>query len=123
MVFGAGRLVVMAGPCAVETADQVEATAAAVADAGAAVLRGGAYKPRTSPDSFQGLGETGLEMLAAAGARHGLPVVTEVLDPRDVERVAAAAQILQIGSRNMQNVHDLVALGAGVGALRGLQLR
>jgi len=94
----------MAGPCAVESRDQLLASARAVAAAGAALLRGGAYKPRTSPDSFQGLGPAGLELLAEASAETGLPVITEVLDPRDVERVAASAAVLQIGSRSMQNV-------------------
>ncbi len=111
LAFGADRLVVMAGPCAVETREQLLSTAHAVAAAGAALLRGGAYKPRTSPDSFQGLGPAGLELLAEASAATGLPVVTEVLDPRDVERVAASAAMLQVGSRNMQNFPLLREVG------------
>lgn len=102
---------VMAGPCAVETKEQLFASAEAVAAAGAAMLRGGAYKPRTSPKSFQGLGPMGLQLLQQASARTGLPVVTEVLDPRDVERVAASAAMLQVGSRNMQNFPLLREVG------------
>ena len=101
----------MAGPCSVESERQVLETAEAVAAAGAAMLRGGAYKPRTSPDTFQGLGETGLEYLDQAKARTGLPVVTEVLDPRQVELVAGTADMLQVGSRNMQNTPLLREVG------------
>ncbi len=101
----------MAGPCAVETRDLLLTVADAVAAAGAGVLRGGAYKPRTSPKSFQGLGEPGLALLAEAAARTGLPVVTEVMDPRDVDLVAAHAAILQVGSRNMQNFPLLREVG------------
>jgi 3-deoxy-7-phosphoheptulonate synthase len=101
--FGGEALAICAGPCSVESAEQIEATAAAVALAGANVLRGGAFKPRTSPYAFQGLGRQGLELLRAAATRHSLAVVTEVLDPRDVETVAAYADMLQIGARNMQN--------------------
>jgi len=101
--FGSQALALCAGPCSVESAEQIEATAAAVARAGANVLRGGAYKPRTSPYAFQGLGLEGLKLLRAAADRHGLAVVTEVLDPRDVKAVAAHADMLQIGARNMQN--------------------
>lgn len=100
--FGGGAPVVAAGPCAVESRAQVVETARAVAAAGAHVLRGGAFKPRTSPRSFQGLGEEGLRLLAEAGAEVGLPVVTEVLDPRDVDLVSRHADMLQIGSRSMQ---------------------
>ncbi len=102
---------VMAGPCAVESKEQMFASADAVVAAGAAMLRGGAYKPRTSPKSFQGLGPMGLQLLDEASARTGLPVVTEVLDPRDVERVAQHAAMLQVGSRNMQNFPLLREVG------------
>lgn len=101
--FGGDVLAICAGPCSVESEAQIEATAAAVAAAGANVLRGGAFKPRTSPYAFQGLGRDGLAMLRAAADRHGLAVVTEVLDPRDVDMVALYADMLQIGTRNMQN--------------------
>ena len=101
--FGGDVLAICAGPCSVESAEQIEATAAAVARAGANVLRGGAFKPRTSPYAFQGLGLHGLELMRVAATRHGLAVVTEVLDPRDVEAVSAYADMLQIGARNMQN--------------------
>ncbi|HEV7180805.1 MAG TPA: 3-deoxy-7-phosphoheptulonate synthase, partial [Candidatus Baltobacteraceae bacterium] len=101
--FGGEILAICAGPCSVESAEQIEATAAAVARAGANVLRGGAFKPRTSPYAFQGLGRQGLELLRGAADRHGLGVVTEVLDPRDVATVARYADMLQIGARNMQN--------------------
>ncbi|MCR9246390.1 MAG: 3-deoxy-7-phosphoheptulonate synthase [bacterium] len=109
--IGGDTFVVMAGPCAVESADQLHTIAAAVAGAGAAMLRGGAFKPRTSPESFQGLGVAGLELLAAASRATGLPVVTEVLDPRDVETVARHAAMLQVGSRNMQNFPLLREVG------------
>jgi 3-deoxy-7-phosphoheptulonate synthase len=101
--FGGEALALCAGPCSVESEAQIDATAAAVAAAGATVLRGGAFKPRTSPYAFQGLGRRGLALLRAAADRHGLAVVTEVLDPRDVEMVAEYADMLQIGARNMQN--------------------
>ena len=103
VAFGGDRIVVCAGPCSVESREQLELTAAAVSRAGATVLRGGAFKPRTSPYAFQGLGEDGLKYLRDAADRHGLAVVTEVLDPRDVELVGRYADILQIGARNMQN--------------------
>ncbi len=109
--IGGDRFVVMAGPCAVESREQLLAAAEAVAGAGAVVLRGGAFKPRTSPDSFQGLGPAGLELLSEAARLTGLPVVTEVLDPRDVALVAAHAAILQVGSRNMQNFPLLREVG------------
>ncbi|MEA3402679.1 MAG: 3-deoxy-7-phosphoheptulonate synthase [Armatimonadota bacterium] len=105
--IGAGHLGVIAGPCSVESREQVMQTARAVAEAGAAALRGGAFKPRTSPYSFQGLGPEGLELLAEAREETGLPVVTEVMDVRQVERVAELADCLQIGARNMQN-YDLL---------------
>ncbi|HEV3090891.1 MAG TPA: 3-deoxy-7-phosphoheptulonate synthase [Candidatus Cybelea sp.] len=101
--FGGDDIAICAGPCGVESFEQLDRAAAGVAAAGANVLRGGAYKPRTSPYSFQGLGEEGLKMLRDAGDKHRLAVVTEVLDPRDVEKVAAYADMLQIGTRNMQN--------------------
>lgn len=100
---GGEAIVVMAGPCAVENEKQLIETAKLVAAAGASVLRGGAFKPRTSPYSFQGLGVQGLEMLARARELTGLAVVSEVMDTRQVETVARYADMLQIGSRNMQN--------------------
>ncbi len=111
VVLGGDTFVVMAGPCAVESREQLFAAADAVAAAGAAMLRGGAFKPRTSPRSFQGLGPEGLELLRSAHERTGLPVVTEVLDPRDVDLVAGHAAMLQIGSRNMQNFPLLREVG------------
>ncbi|RLC93232.1 MAG: 3-deoxy-7-phosphoheptulonate synthase [Chloroflexi bacterium] len=101
--IGGDQVVVMAGPCAVESEEQVMSTARAVKAAGASVLRGGAFKPSTSPYSFRGLGEEGLKILAHAKAETGLPLVTEVLTPGDVELVARYADILQVGARNMQN--------------------
>lgn len=103
--------VVIAGPCAVETEDQMLKTAAAVKKAGASMLRGGAFKPRTSPYAFQGLKRKGLELLYEAGNLNDLPVVTEVVDPRDVEIVAQYADMLQIGARNMQNFSLLQEVG------------
>lgn len=111
LTIGGDHFVVMAGPCAVETREQLTAAADAVAAAGAALLRGGAFKPRTSPRSFQGLGEPGLQLLREASLRTGLPVVTEVMDPRDVPLVAAHAAVLQVGSRNMQNFPLLREVG------------
>ncbi len=109
--FGDATLAIAAGPCAVESREQIDATAAAVARAGANILRGGAFKPRTSPYTFQGLGRAGLELLRAAGDRNGLAIVTEVLDPREVGLVAGYADMLQIGARNMQNFPLLRAAG------------
>lgn len=109
--FGSSVLAICAGPCSIESQSQIDATARAVAAAGANVLRGGAFKPRTSPYAFQGLGAEGLLMLRSAADRHGLAVVTEVLDPRDVEMVAAHADMLQIGARNMQNFALLREVG------------
>ena len=103
--------VVMAGPCAVESRAQLLATAQAVKTAGAQILRGGAFKPRTSPYQFQGLGVEGLHLLAEARELTGLPVITEVMEPDMVETVAEYADILQIGSRNMQNFPLLLAVG------------
>ena len=101
--IGSGRPVVMAGPCSVENEEMLIETARAVKAAGAHILRGGAYKPRTSPYQFRGLGEDGLKLLATASRETGMPVVTEVLTVRDVDLVARYADILQIGARNMQN--------------------
>ena len=109
--LGGKQIVVMAGPCAVESEAQVLETAKVVKAAGATILRGGAFKPRTSPFSFQGLEKTGLEILAKAGAETDMPVVTEVMDPRDVELVMKYATILQIGARNMQNYPLLREVG------------
>ena len=111
VLIGGDDLVMIAGPCAVESWDQITETARMVRDAGGSILRGGCFKPRTSPYSFQGLGLAGLEMLAEAGKAFGLPVVTEVLSPDDVEQVAEKADILQIGTRNMQNFSLLQAAG------------
>ena len=111
VVFGGDRIPVIAGPCSVESLDQVCETAAAVKAAGASVLRGGAYKPRTSPYSFQGLAEEGLIMLSEARSRTGLLVDTEVMKESAVELVAQHADILQIGTRNMQNYDLLKAVG------------
>ncbi|NLI91735.1 MAG: 3-deoxy-7-phosphoheptulonate synthase [Peptococcaceae bacterium] len=102
-VIGTSRFHVIAGPCAVESREQILESAWAVKEAGAAFLRGGAFKPRSSPYSFQGLGEEGLKYLAEAKEQTGLPVVTEVMDVRDVELVAYYADVIQIGARNMQN--------------------
>ena len=110
--IGSGAFAVMAGPCAVEDKEQMLSTAAAVAKAGANILRGGAFKPRTSPYAFRGLGAVGLEYLAAAREQTGLPIVTEVLTPGDVELVAATADMLQVGTRNAQNFSLLEAVGA-----------
>jgi 3-deoxy-7-phosphoheptulonate synthase len=109
--IGGSEIVVAAGPCSVETEAQVHEAARAVAGAGARLLRGGAFKPRTSPYAFQGLGEEGLRLLAAAGAATGLPVVTEVMTPEDVPLVARYADALQVGARNAQNFALLKALG------------
>jgi 3-deoxy-7-phosphoheptulonate synthase len=109
--IGDGSLTVMAGPCSVETRDQLFETAEAVAAAGATVLRGGAFKPRTSPYAFQGLGVEALRYLAEARERTGLPVITEVMEPSQVDIVAEYADILQIGTRNMQNYSLLRDVG------------
>ncbi|MEA3344674.1 MAG: 3-deoxy-7-phosphoheptulonate synthase [Chloroflexota bacterium] len=109
--IGSQRLVIMAGPCAVESREQLLETAWAVKEAGASVLRGGAFKPRTSPYSFQGLGEEGLELLAEAREETGLAIVTEVMGPRQVDLVSRYADILQIGARNMQNYNLLRVVG------------
>ena len=109
--IGSNRLAIMAGPCAVESKKQLEEAAKIVKNAGASFLRGGAYKPRTSPFSFQGLEKTGLEYLAQVKGKYGLPIVTEVVDPHHVELVAKYADILQVGTRNMQNFSLLTELG------------
>ena len=111
LAVGGGRLVVMAGPCSVESEEQILETARAVKAAGATVLRGGAYKPRTSPYSFQGMEEDGLKLLALAREETGLPIVTEVVNPRDVVLVAKYADIMQVGARNVQNFALLKMLG------------
>ncbi|MGO9640260.1 MAG: 3-deoxy-7-phosphoheptulonate synthase [Candidatus Acidiferrales bacterium] len=103
VAIGAGNLVVIAGPCSVESRQQIRETARRVRAAGADMLRGGAYKPRTSPYEFQGLGPKALEWLAEAREESGLPVVTEVLSPEDVDRVSDCADLIQVGARNMQN--------------------
>jgi 3-deoxy-7-phosphoheptulonate synthase len=110
-VIGDGSLTVMAGPCSVESRDQLFETADGVKAAGATILRGGAFKPRTSPYSFQGLGVEALRYLAEARERTGLPVITEVMEPNQVDIVAEYADILQIGARNMQNYSLLTAVG------------
>jgi 3-deoxy-7-phosphoheptulonate synthase len=109
--IGGEPVVVMAGPCSVESEEQLLQTARFVAAEGARVLRGGAFKPRTSPYAFQGLGETGLKMLALAREETGLKVITEVITPADVELVARYADILQVGTRNMQNYALLQEVG------------
>ena len=109
--IGGERFTLIAGPCAVESRDQIMASAEIVASAGGMILRGGAFKPRSSPYSFQGLGREGLELLAEAGKAFSLPVVTEVLRVEDVDLVAEAADMLQVGARNMQNFELLKALG------------
>lgn len=111
ITIGNGSPVIMAGPCAVENREQLLITAQAVKAAGAHILRGGAFKPRTSPYQFQGLGVEGLEMLAEARELTGLPVITEVMEPGMVEVVAKYADILQIGARNVQNFPLLLAAG------------
>lgn len=108
---GGGAFATIAGPCSIESEEQMFATARAAKAAGATMLRGGAFKPRSSPYAFQGMGVQGLELLRAAGDEVGLPVVTEVLDVRDAETVARYADVLQVGARNMQNFMMLDELG------------
>lgn len=110
--IGGERLVVMAGPCSVETNHLLSSIAAEIKKGGASILRGGAFKPRSSPYSFQGLGEEGLEYLSEAKQLTGLPIITEVLDPRDMPIMLKHADILQIGARNMQNFRLLAEVGA-----------
>jgi len=109
--MGGKRILVIAGPCSVESREQILETAQAVKEAGATALRGGAYKPRTSPYAFQGLGEEGLEFLAEAREKTGLPIVTEVMEPGMIDTVTKYADVLQIGARNMQNYPLLHAAG------------
>ena len=113
VVIGEKKIILMAGPCAVENRDILLETAISVKKAGASILRGGAFKPRTSPYSFQGLGEEGLRYLAEASEITGLPVVTEAMDVRQVELVSRYADIIQIGARNMQNFDLLREVGKG----------
>ena len=108
---GGGKLAMIAGPCAVEEADRMDAIAHAVKAAGANIFRGGAFKPRTSPYSYQGMGEAGLKILRDVGDRHGMPIVTEVMDPRQVELCDQYTDMLQIGARNMQNFTLLSEVG------------
>jgi 3-deoxy-7-phosphoheptulonate synthase len=109
---GGSEIVVIAGPCSIESREQAMATAKAVKAAGAQLLRGGAFKPRTSPYSFQGLGREGLEILAECREATGLPIVTEIMDPHDLPEVCELADVLQVGARNMQNYRLLSRLGA-----------
>lgn len=109
--IGGQKITVMAGPCSVESEEQILEVSAAVKAAGAQVLRGGAFKPSTSPYSFHGLGEDALKMLATAREATGMPIITEVMDPRDVELVAKYADILQVGTRNMTNYSLLQEIG------------
>ncbi len=109
--IGGDEVIVMAGPCSAETEEQVESTASAVKRAGAKVLRGGAFKPRSSPYSFQGLGEEGLRILRGAADRHNLKLVSEVMDLSQIELIEKYSDILQVGARNMQNFTLLRELG------------
>ena len=111
IAIGSSRVVIMAGPCSVESEEQIESVAAIVAEAGSKVLRGGAFKPRTSPYSFQGLGEKGLQMMRKAADKHRLKVVTEVMDARQIPMILDYADMLQVGARNMQNFDLLKELG------------
>jgi 3-deoxy-7-phosphoheptulonate synthase len=108
---GGENFAMIAGPCTVESRDQTVGTAHVVAEAGATMFRGGAYKPRSSPYSFQGLGTEGLRLLAEAKAESGLPVVTELMDARDVEAILEVADVIQVGARNMQNYPLLAEIG------------
>jgi 3-deoxy-7-phosphoheptulonate synthase len=110
-VFGDTKVPVIAGPCSVENEEQIMEIAKAVKEAGASLLRGGAYKPRTSPYTFQGLGVEGLKLLAKAREATGLPIVTEILDPHDMESVVEYADVLQVGARNSQNYALLKQVG------------
>ncbi|MBX7196890.1 MAG: hypothetical protein K1X94_32875, partial [Sandaracinaceae bacterium] len=112
VVFGDERPVIIAGPCAVESEEQLEACARAIAACGGRLLRGGAFKPRTSPYSFAGHGQAALRILREVADRHGMGVVTEVLDPRDVDAVAQSADVLQIGARTMIDFALLRAVAA-----------
>ncbi len=112
IVIGGKKIPVMAGPCAVENKTVLMAIAEKVKAGGASFLRGGAYKPRTSPYSFQGLGEEGLKYLAQAKEKTGLPVITEIMDPRDLDAIVKYSDIIQIGARNMQNFRLLLEVGS-----------
>ncbi len=109
--IGGGKVVVMAGPCSVESRDQIERAADIVADGGASVIRGGAFKPRSSPYSFQGMGEEGLKLMREAADRRGLLVISEVMDATQIPLLCAYSDILQIGARNMQNFNLLREIG------------
>lgn len=109
--FGSNQVGIIAGPCAVETEDQMETVAKALSEMGIKIMRGGAFKPRTGPYSFQGLGEEGLKIMRAAADRHGLAVTTEILDIRNIDAVVENSDILQVGARNMQNFELLKELG------------
>jgi 3-deoxy-7-phosphoheptulonate synthase len=109
--IGGGNFALIAGPCTVESREQLLDTARAVKEGGATMLRGGAYKPRTSPYAFQGLGQEGLRLLAEAKAETGMPIVTELMDVRDIEAVAEVADVVQVGARNMQNYTLLSEIG------------
>lgn len=109
--IGGGNLAMIAGPCSVEEEDRMDRIAEAIRASGANILRGGAFKPRTSPYAFQGLGEEGLKILRDTGRKHAMPVVTEVTDPRNVEMIVEYADMLQIGARNMQNFVLLTEVG------------
>lgn len=111
IIIGGKKLSIMAGPCAVENEVQMETSARAVKAAGATILRGGAYKPRTNPYSFEGLGKEGLVMMSKAAKKHGLKMITEILDVRDIETVEKYTDIFQIGTRNMQNFILLKEIG------------
>lgn len=126
VVIGGSRVVIMAGPCSVESERQILETAHAVRDAGATVLRGGAFKPRTSPYEFQGLGEKGLKLLSKARRETGLPIITELLSEAHADLVAEHADILQIGARNAQNFQLIIAAaktGKPVLLKRGLSMK
>lgn len=123
VVIGGDQLVIMAGPCSVESEEQIDSSARAVAAAGGAILRGGAFKPRSSPYSFQGLGLDGLKMMRDAANRHGLLVITEAMEVAHLDMVAEYADIVQIGARNMQNyslLRELGSIGRPVFLKRGL---
>jgi 3-deoxy-7-phosphoheptulonate synthase len=109
--IGGGHLGMIAGPCAVESAERMDLIAGEIKKAGANILRGGAFKPRTSPYAFQGLGEEGLKILREIGDKHGLPIVTEAIDPRHVELIAEYTDMIQLGARNMQNFVLLTEVG------------
>ncbi|MBD3264905.1 MAG: 3-deoxy-7-phosphoheptulonate synthase [Candidatus Omnitrophica bacterium] len=109
--IGSNRIVIIAGPCSIETEEQLKGVAASVKDSGASILRGGAFKPRTSPYTFQGLGEEGLKILKSISEELGIPTATEVMDTRDVELIDRYADIFQIGARNMQNFNLLKEIG------------